>query len=76
MQTVERIRKMIAEVSDIPESSIRSDSAPLKEQLDPLDFEDLILTVEEEFDLLIDDESAVETLADLVAAVEASMAVA
>ncbi|MEL7609049.1 MAG: acyl carrier protein [Bacillota bacterium] len=76
MQTVERIRKMIAEVSDIPESSIPSDSAPLTEQLDPLDFEDLILAVEEEFDLLIEDESRVRTLADLVKAVEANMAVA
>lgn len=74
MQTVERIRKMIAEVSDIPESSIQSESAPLKEQMNPLDFEDLILTVEEEFDLLIEDESTVETLADLVAAVEAAVA--
>ena len=76
MQTVERIRKMISEVSDIPESSIQSDSAPLKEQMDPLDFEDLILAVEEEFNLLIDDESAVGTLADLVKTVEANMAVA
>lgn len=76
MQTFETVRRLVQEMKDVPDASITPESTPQQLHLDALDLAELIMAVEEEFDILITDEDAVKTLRDLVARVDAQMQVA
>lgn len=71
MQVFERICDIIHEVADVPAADITQDSAL---NVDKLDLAEIILNVEEEFDILVEDEDSITTIGDLVAL--ASVAVA
>lgn len=76
MQTFETVRRLLQEVKAMPDAAITPESTPEQLQMDALDVAELIMAVEEEFDILIADEDAVKTLRDLVTRVKAQSEVA
>ena len=68
--TFETVRRLVQQVVDVEDMSITLESTPEQMHLNSLDIAELIMAVEEEFDILIEDEEAVHTLGDLVTAVK------
>lgn len=76
MDTLNAIREIIHDVSGVPEESIELFSTAEELALDSLDVTEVVLNVEEKLDVLVEDESAIKTVADLVECVNAQMQVA
>ena len=62
----EKVRKIIAEKMDIDESKITLDSAFDDMQIDSLDMVEIIMDIEEEFDISIDTGEGLKTVSDLI----------
>lgn len=74
MQVYNRIREIIREVADVSEQEIRNESRLEQLHLDSLDMAEVIMDVEEEFDVLVEDEAEIHTVNDLVMLVNAQLA--
>lgn len=74
MQTFNRIREIIREVAGMSEQEIRGESRLEQLHLDSLDMAEVIMDVEEEFDVLVEDENEIRTVNDLVSLVHAQQA--
>ena len=74
MQTFNRIREIIREVAGLSEQEIRSESHLDHLHIDSLDMAEIIMDVEEEFDVLVEDEAEIRTVNDLVMLVNAQLA--
>lgn len=74
MQTFNRIREIIREIGGMSEQEIRGESRLEQLHLDSLDMAEMIMNVEEEFDVLVEDESKLRTVNDLVSLVHAQQA--
>ncbi|MBO7667438.1 MAG: acyl carrier protein [Firmicutes bacterium] len=66
----DKIAEIIAEKLEIDKADITPESSFNDMQVDSLYMVEIMLSIEEEFDLVIDDASSLETVADLVAYVE------
>ena len=74
MHTFDRIRDIILDVSGTSEKEIKAESSLVQLNLDTLDVAEFIMDVEEEFDILVEDESEICTVNDLVTLVNAQRA--
>ena len=74
MQVYNRIREIIREVAGLSEQEIRNESRLEQLHLDSLDMAEVIMDVEEEFDVLVEDEAEIHTVNDLVMLVNAQLA--
>ena len=66
----DKIAAIIAEKLEIDKADITPESSFNDMQVDSLYMVEIMLSIEEDFDLVIDDASSLETVADLVAYVE------
>jgi acyl carrier protein len=66
MQTFERITEIIQRLSGIPKDRIFLESTTEELRLGPLDLAEVVLAVEEEFDIIIFDEDSIKGIRDLV----------
>lgn len=66
----EKIVDIIADKLEMDAADIKPESSFNDMQVDSLYMVEIMLSIEEEFDLVIDDASTLETVADLVAYVE------
>ena len=66
----DKIAEIIADKLEMDKADIKLESSFNDMQVDSLYMVEIMLSIEEEFDLVIDDASSLETVADLVAYVE------
>lgn len=66
----DKIADIIADKLEMDKADIKLESSFNDMQVDSLYMVEIMLSIEEEFDLVIDDASSLETVADLVAYVE------
>ncbi len=66
MEGFARLREMVHDISGVPQELITPESTADQLKLDSLDMAELMLSVEEEFDVLIEDDAAIQTMGDLV----------
>jgi acyl carrier protein len=66
MQTFEKITEIIQRLSGIPKDRIFLESTTEELRLGPLDLAEVVLAVEEEFDIIIFDEDSIKGIRDLV----------
>lgn len=76
MDTLNAIREIIHDVSGVPLESIELVSTAEELRLDSLDITEVVLNVEELLDVLVEDESTIRTVADLVECVNSQLQVA
>lgn len=57
---------MVHEMTGVPEEQITPESTADQLHLDSLDMTELVLSVEEEFDVLIEDDTSISTVGDLL----------
>lgn len=62
----EKVKKLIAEKMEIDEASITMETAFDEMQIDSLDMVEIIMDIEEEFDISIETGEGLKTVADLV----------
>ena len=67
MDSFARLREMVHEMTGVPEEQITPESTAAQLHLDSLDMTELVLSVEEEFDVTIADEDLpnLKTVGDL-----------
>lgn len=66
MNEFARLREMVHDISGVPKELITPESTADQLRLDQLDITELVLCVEEEFDVLIEDDSSIHTMGDLM----------
>lgn len=66
MQELERIRELVYEIAGVPGEQVTPDSTVDSLNLDSLDVTELILSVEDEFGIIVDDESRIHSVGDLL----------
>ena len=71
MDIFARIRAFIHELVGVPVEQITPESTPAQLHMDRFDVEDLVLELEDEYDVLINDDSC-STLNDIVEQVKAA----
>lgn len=72
----EKVKKIIAEELNVAEDKITMEASLVEDlEADSLDAVEIIVRIEEEFDLQVDDEAAesVKTVGDLVKCIEANL---
>lgn len=74
MSDFERICGIVSEVIGVCADDIAKNPSSCEEKIDSLDMTEIILEVEEEFDLIVDDEEHIRTINDLFERVEAQIA--
>ena len=72
MQEFDRVRDMIHDISGAPKELITPDSTVAQLKLDSLDITELVMGIEEEFDVIIEDESSIGRVSDLLRCMELS----
>ncbi len=71
MTTFETIAKMLAETKDMDASAVKPESTFADLGLDSLDVAELVMNMEDEFNVTIEISPALKTVQDVVALVEA-----
>ena len=66
MDSFARLLEMVHEMTGVPEEQITPESTADQLHLDSLDMTELVLSVEEEFDVLIEDDTSISTVGDLL----------
>ena len=66
MQELERIRELVHEIAGVPGEQVTPESTVDSLNLDSLDVTELILSVEDEFGIIVDDESSIHSVGDLL----------
>lgn len=66
MQELERIRELVHEIAGVPGEQVTPESTVDSLNLDSLDMTELILNVEDEFGIIVDDESSIHSVGDLL----------
>ncbi|MEG1547930.1 MAG: acyl carrier protein [Clostridia bacterium] len=74
MQNFDRIRDIVHEITGIPSELITAESTAAQLRADSLDMTEIIMMVEDEFDILIENEDSIRSVNDLVNCVEAQVA--
>ena len=76
MESFERVRDIVHDVTGVPNEQITQDMTVSQLKIDPLDLCEIVMCVEDEFDILIEDESRLHCIHDLVRMVDEQVAVA
>ncbi len=71
---MERICGIVSEVTGIAADAIAENPGACQGAIDSLDLTEIILEVEEEFDLIVEDEEHITSVAELIRQVEAQIA--
>jgi len=66
----DRIRDIVHDITGVPKTEITADSTAAQLYMDSLDLCEIVMSVEEEFDILVDNEACIMNVADLVRCVE------
>ena len=66
MQELECIRELVHEIAGVPGEQVTPESTVDSLNLDSLDVTELILSVEDEFGIIVDDESSIHSVGDLL----------
>lgn len=74
MDSFERVRTIIHETTGIPEELITPESTAAQLNIDSLDMTELLLNVEEEFDVIIEREEDISSVKDIMACLEMCVA--
>ncbi len=74
MSNYEKICGIVSDVTGLPAETIAEDPSSCQNRIDSLDLTEIILEVEEEFDLIVEDEEHIFSIGDLIAQVEAQIA--
>ncbi len=74
MQSFERIRDIVHGVTGVPNELITAESTPAQLNMDSLDLTEIILEIEEEFDILVDNEDSIHSMKDLMEYVDSQVA--
>ncbi|MEN6470439.1 MAG: phosphopantetheine-binding protein [Clostridiaceae bacterium] len=74
MDSFERVRAIIHETTGIPEELITPESTAAQLNIDSLDMTELLLNVEEEFDVIIEREEDISSVKDIMACLEMCVA--
>ena len=77
MTSMEKICGIVSEVTGIAADTIpqiAQDPATCQGKLDSLDLTEIILEVEEEFDMIVEDDEHITSVAELIRCVEAQIA--
>lgn len=70
MHNFERICEIMNEVAGVPREQVTLESTVDQLNLDSLDVTELILSVEDEFGILVEDESQIRCVRDLITRLE------
>lgn len=68
---LDKIKEIIAEKIDIDPTTITEESSFEDMEVDSLDMVEIVMDIEEEFDISIDVEDDIKTVGDLVALIQA-----
>ena len=71
--TFEKVQAIIAEQVNIESKDIALDSTIEQLKIDSLDMVEVIMRIEEDFDITVDEELKVQTVADLVNYIDAQV---
>lgn len=74
MTSMEKICGIVSEVTGIAADAIAQDPATCQGKLDSLDLTEIILEVEEEFDMIVEDDEHITSVAELIRCVEEQIA--
>ncbi len=74
MSDYEKILGIVSGVIGVPADAIAKDPASCEAHIDSLDLTEIILEVEEQFDLIVEDEEEIRTIGDILRRVEAQIA--
>ena len=74
MINMERICGIVSEVTGIAVDTIAGDPAACQSEIDTLDLTEIILEVEEQFDMIVEDDEHITSVAELIRCVEAQIA--
>lgn len=74
MSDYEKICGIVSAITGVPAEAIAKDPASCEARIDSLDLTEIILEVEEEFDLIVEDEEEIRTIRDILQRVEAQIA--
>ena len=66
MQNFERICELMNEIAGVPREKVAPESTVDQLNLDSLDVTELILSIEDEFGILVEDDSAIRSVGDLL----------
>ncbi len=74
MDSFEKLRAIIHGITGVPEELITPESTAAQLNLDSLDMTELIMNVEEEFDILIEQEDNIVSVKDILNCLEMCVA--
>lgn len=74
MSDYEKICGIVSEVIGVPAEAVASDPQSFEARIGSLDLTEIILEIEEEFDLIVEDEENIRTISDILQRVEAQIA--
>ena len=74
MTNMERICGIVSEVTGIAADTIAGDPAACQSEIDTLDLTAIILEFEEQFDMIVEDDEHITSVAELIRCVEAQIA--
>lgn len=74
MSDYERICGIVGDIIGAPAEDVAKNPQSFEAGIDSLDMTEIILEVEEEFDLIVEDEEHVRTINDILQRVEAQIA--
>ena len=74
MTNMERICGIVSEVTGIAADTIAGDPAACQSEIDTLDLTEIILEVEEQFDMIVEDDEHITSVAELIRCVEVQIA--
>lgn len=74
MTKLEKICGIVSDVTGIEADMIAKDPASCQGAIDSLDLTEIILEVEEAFDMIVEDEEHITNIAELIRCVEAEIA--
>lgn len=74
MTNTEKICGIVSEVTGISADTIANDPAACQNKIDSLDLTEIILELEEQFDMILEDDESITSVAELIRHVEAQIA--
>ena len=68
--TLEKVQGIISEQVNVPAEEIKADSSIEQLKIDSLDMVEIIMRIEEEFDITVDENIKVQTVSDLISYID------
>ena len=68
--TLEKVQGIISEQVNVPADEIKADSSIEQLKIDSLDMVEIIMRIEEEFDITVDENIKVQTVSDLISYID------